>query len=77
MFKTVSQQVRIERLKICNSCEHNIHSLNTCKLCKCYIPAKTMFSLTTCPDNKWLEENAGTDLISKIEESILELWNKS
>lgn len=77
MFKTVTQQVKIERLKICSSCEHYSRNISTCKLCKCYVPAKTMFSSARCPDNRWLDIGADDSLINQIEESILEMWNKS
>lgn len=77
MFKTVDQKTKLERLKVCIACENYIRSIQTCKLCKCYVPAKTMFAQTTCPDNRWIEQAAGTDLISKIEESILKMWNEA
>ena len=40
------------------------------------MPAKTMFAKTTCPDGKWGESEPGQNLINKIEEMILESWNK-
>mgnify|MGYP003339827151 CR=1 FL=1 len=77
MLKTVSQQIKLQRLEICNSCEHLVKKFNSCKLCKCYVPAKTMFASAICPDNKWLEESASNDLVNQIEESILKMWNNS
>lgn len=76
MLKTVSEQVKQERLTICKSCDRYSSALRTCKECGCYMPAKAMFAATNCPINKWQEAEAGTDLINKIEEMILASWNK-
>ncbi len=40
------------------------------------MPAKAMFASSECPDNKWTTAPAGENLINKIEEMILESWNK-
>jgi hypothetical protein len=40
------------------------------------MPAKSMFAESNCPDEKWTTAPAGKNLINKIEEMILESWNK-
>lgn len=40
------------------------------------MPAKATFAVSTCPLDKWGSAPAGQDLINKIEELILESWNK-
>jgi hypothetical protein len=76
MFKTVNQEVKLERLSICNRCESFIESMSTCKQCGCYMPAKTTFANSECPEGKWSTSPPGQNLINKIEEMILESWNK-
>jgi len=76
MLKTVSQQVKMQRLQICETCDNFIKNMNTCRLCGCYIPAKTLFAKTKCPEEKWQESEPGQTIINKIEELILESWNK-
>jgi hypothetical protein len=77
MFKTVSQEVKRQRLGICSCCNHFNISLKTCSQCGCYMPAKTLFANTACPLGKWTENQPGLSLINKIEEAILESWNKN
>lgn len=76
MFKTVSEEIKSSRLAICNSCDNFNQTIKTCKLCGCYMPAKTMLAASDCPDNKWTTAPAGENLINKLEEMILESWNK-
>jgi len=40
------------------------------------MPAKSMFANSTCPENNWTTSEPGKNLINKIEEMILESWNK-
>jgi len=40
------------------------------------MPAKATFASSECPDKKWTKSPAGENLINKIEEMILESWNK-
>jgi hypothetical protein len=40
------------------------------------MPAKATFASSECPDKKWTTAPAGENLINKIEEMILESWNK-
>ena len=76
MFKTVSQDIRRERLSTCQPCEYFNASANTCKKCGCYMPAKASFAQSSCPAGKWNKETHGNSLINTIEESILKMWNK-
>jgi hypothetical protein len=76
MFKTVNQEVKLERMAICKQCESFQSSMSTCKQCGCYMPAKATFANSECPDKKWTTAAAGENLINKIEEMILESWNK-
>lgn len=44
-----------ERIKICVSCEEFNESNKTCKLCGCYMPAKTRSKYSSCAatEKKW------------------------
>lgn len=51
-------EVRESRLSICRSCD-NLHAKSElCKLCGCYVPAKTWLPSSSCPINKWTKFNA-------------------
>jgi hypothetical protein len=76
MFKTVSEEVKLFRLSICDTCDDLSKLIKTCKHCGCYMPAKAMFANSTCPEDKWTTAPAGENLINKLEEMILESWNK-
>jgi hypothetical protein len=76
MFKTVSEEVKLSRLAICKSCDFFIKSTSMCQKCGCYMPAKAVFAKAECPINKWSSNQQGQNLINKIEEMILESWNK-
>jgi len=76
MLKTVSQEVKIERLNICQTCDNFRQNTKTCKKCGCYMPAKATFATSACPKGFWGKEAPGKDLINTLEEMILESWNK-
>lgn len=76
MFKTVNQEVKQQRLKICESCEHFVKQYSSCTQCGCYMPAKATFAKTSCPVGLWGQGEPGQNLINKIEEMILASWNK-
>ena len=76
MLKTVSEEVKLNRMSICNECDNFNTIMKTCKQCGCYMPAKATFANSECPDEKWTTAPAGKNLINKIEEMILESWNK-
>lgn len=76
MFKTVSPEVKKHRLETCWACDQFNLRWKTCNQCGCYMPAKAMFAKFKCPLERWGESEPGTDLINKIEEAILDSWNK-
>lgn len=77
MFKTVSNQVKQQRLAVCAACSDYISRVKICRQCGCYMPAKALFADIECPQQKWLKNQPGTGLINKIEEAILQSWNNS
>jgi hypothetical protein len=76
MFKTVSEETKLFRLAICNSCEDLKPTVSICKHCGCYMPAKATFAEAFCPVKRWGQTEPGQSLINTIEEKILETWNK-
>jgi hypothetical protein len=48
------EEVSKERLEICKSCE-NLKSMNRCKICGCFMDAKTKLARFSCPIGKWKE----------------------
>ena len=44
------------RMSICGACEHYNNIIKTCRICSCFMPAKTMFKTSVCPADppKWL-----------------------
>ena len=42
-----------KRLKTCLECELRNKALNTCPLCKCWVPTKTAYLGSKCPDKRW------------------------
>ena len=76
MLKTVSEETKMYRMAICNSCDEFNLTVKTCKICHCYMPAKTTFASASCPVSKWQTAQPAENLINKIEELILDSWNK-
>lgn len=52
----VSPDIQKQRFEICLSCEHLYKTLNTCKQCGCFMPAKTWIPGVKCPLGKWHKE---------------------
>ena len=52
-----------QRMAICKGCEHFRNILKLCKLCGCFMPAKTQIDGSSCPATppKWI---AVTDVIN-------------
>ena len=48
-----SEEVRLERRKICGECEHRDPSTDMCNKCGCALRFKTTFATTHCPLDKW------------------------
>ena len=61
MHILVDKEVSDERMRICESCENygmpdaklNWMGDKRCKLCSCYMPAKTTLAIASCPAGKW------------------------
>ena len=49
----VSEEQRNERYDICKSCEHLVSSTSTCRVCFCFMSAKTYLAGVSCPLKKW------------------------
>lgn len=52
-MKTVPEEVKKERLDICNSCEH--YKDNRCAQCGCFMSIKAEWAEQQCPLKKWLK----------------------
>jgi hypothetical protein len=80
MFKIVNDVVKNHRMSICKNCEFLREISNTCKQCGCFMPAKTAFAQASCPVNKWTaiqnQPVAAATFVNKLEEQIVESWNK-
>lgn len=50
---TVDSCVREERFNICKKCDKFIEITSTCKLCGCFMVAKTWLPNASCPLGKW------------------------
>lgn len=51
--RRVDESTRNDRLEICLSCEHLMHTTQQCKKCGCFVQAKTWLPSQRCPINKW------------------------
>lgn len=52
-IEKVSLEVSKQRLDICISCDKLIISTKQCKICKCFMTAKTKLPHASCPIGKW------------------------
>lgn len=41
------------RMEICNACDKLMQPVKICKECYCFMPAKTLIPISTCPIGKW------------------------
>ena len=48
-----SEEVRQERMRICQACEYYDAAAVRCKECGCFLNAKVIFTNNSCPVNKW------------------------
>jgi hypothetical protein len=64
----VSDEIRAERLDICNQCEHYDSTQQRCKQCGCFLEQKTKFSSASCPIDKWkkINDNNATKMIEEF-----------
>ena len=53
--QTVADEVKKQRLDLCNGCE-NLNMLRQCKKCLCFVDQKTKFKQEECPIKKWNKE---------------------
>jgi hypothetical protein len=56
------------RQSVCNSCEHLDKKFNRCKICGCFMWAKTRVVSMTCPLNKWNDPTTTWGARFKIQE---------
>ena len=72
-----TEEVRKERLAICESCPLLFKPTYTCRRCMCFMKLKTSIASMRCPDNKWLATNKleAPDVIpAELEERCLVVW---
>lgn len=50
--QSVPEEVKKHRMDLCNSCPNKLITGN-CKLCGCFVSAKTSYRQEACPDGKW------------------------
>lgn len=48
-----SDEERARRLAVCNACPQRNAALNTCGVCHCWLPGKTKYAESSCPQSKW------------------------
>ena len=51
----VSDEQREARYAICRECEHFFSPTTSCKLCGCFMAAKTYLPEVECPLKKWIK----------------------
>jgi hypothetical protein len=51
----VDQDVEQRRYTICQQCEHFVHAVKFCNVCKCFMPVKVKLEAVRCPVGKWGE----------------------
>lgn len=48
-----TEELAVERIKVCETCEHFTRLSRQCKLCWCFMDMKTKILSATCPAEKW------------------------
>jgi hypothetical protein len=51
--KFVDHELSVQRLSTCKNCEEFVKITSQCKLCGCFLPAKTKLKNSSCPIKKW------------------------
>lgn len=51
-FDLLDDDSRNIRVNICKTCE-KLSNLKVCKVCNCFMPAKTWLKTKKCPIGKW------------------------
>lgn len=49
----VDENTHKERIAICNACPELNDTLRQCKVCLCFVDAKTKLKSSSCPEKKW------------------------
>lgn len=49
----VTDEIKAERMAICNSCENLFEPTMQCRKCGCFVKAKTSIAPFKCPIGKW------------------------
>ena len=57
MIATTSSLQQSQRMEICKSCEHLTERLRRCRMCGCFMDAKTWLADQECPIGKWHKIN--------------------
>lgn len=52
-----TEETATQRYEICKACPELIALTKQCKLCLCFMPAKTKLQEATCPIEKWTNVN--------------------
>ena len=47
------EQIKADRLAICENCEHFKQKMRQCRLCNCFMDIKTTLTRAKCPVDKW------------------------
>lgn len=61
MSLMVEEDIAANRKSICDSCDNLFKPTAQCKLCGCFIYAKTKISSASCPIGKWKAESKKVD----------------
>jgi len=72
-----TNEVKKERLAICNDCPLLYKPTMTCRRCMCFMNIKSSIAAMRCPDNKWLATSTTIplgEIPSDLEHKALEIW---
>jgi len=72
-----TEEVRNERLAICESCPLLFKPTFTCRRCMCFMKIKSSIASMKCPENKWLATNkieAPEVIPQHLEERCIVIW---
>lgn len=50
-FDMASNELKNQRIEICNTCEHKVN--DGCKECSCLLVVRTAYKESFCPIGKW------------------------
>jgi len=55
-FSGVPEEVKEERLAICNGCPKLLAGNRRCSVCSCFVDYKVQLAAESCPEAKWLAQ---------------------